>query len=108
MKVLTIGSTVYLGELEEGTKGAITVKNALCISPATSVSKAHLAAYIKASNVGGLEKDIVIRGNGTTFSERELPDELALELQILNLKFKQAESLAVPELVNQKFTQLVG
>lgn len=108
IKILTIGAAVYLGTLKEDDKGTITIKNSLCIGNASKVEKHHLASYIKAKHLGSLEKDITIRGTGSTFSERALSDDLALEFQILDLKFEQAKKLAPGELVNSKFDFLIG
>lgn len=107
MKIITLGNVVYLGEMEE-TKTGITLKDALCLGQVAQVEKKHLAMYIKAKNVGKLEKDIAMRGNGSMISDRPLSDDLELEFKILDLKLTQATGLAVPELINKKFDELVG
>ncbi len=106
MKILTIGNVIYLGTLTEKA-GAVTITNALCLGAVTTITRDHLAAYLMAENDGTLEKRISIRGAGATFSERDLPADLELELKILQLKLEQAKGKAMPALVNDTFKTLI-
>jgi hypothetical protein len=106
MKVITIGSAVYLGEIEKG-KGVVNLKNSMPVGSG-DINKAHLIEYMKRKNTNKLDKPIEIEGAAVTTSVRDLTDDLQAELEILELRFKQAEKLAVPELINKKFDELSG
>lgn len=105
MKIVTIGSSLYLGELEE-VKGGVILKDSMAV--VNEVTVKTLGEYLRRSNTGKLDKPIEIKGTAITYSTRDLTDDLELEFGVLKLKFAQAEKLAIPELVNKKFTELVG
>lgn len=104
IKVVTIGSNLYLGTLEE-TKTGIILKDSMPVS-GTDIQKAHLVEYIKRQNLGKLDKPVEIKGAAIVFSTRDLTDDLEAEFSILQMRLKQAEKLAVPELINRKFDEL--
>jgi hypothetical protein len=106
MKIISIGSTVYLGEITKKA-GVVTLSNSMPIGGA-DVTKAHLIEYMKRRNTNKLDKPIEIEGAAVTTSVRDLTDDLTAELAILDLRFKQAEKLAIPELINRKFDELSG
>lgn len=104
IKVVTIGSALYLGTLEEGKTG-ITLKESMPVA-GSDIQKGHLVEYIKRKNTGKLDKPVEIKGAAIVYSVRDLTDDLEAEYAILQMRLKQAEKLALPELVNKKFDEL--
>ena len=106
VQIITVNGQVVLGSISNTAEGTI-ISDSLSLGQVTNVTKQHLADYIAAANVGKLDKPITVTGSGAMFSVRDLDDDLAMELQIINLRFQQAEKTAVPKLVNQEFRSLV-
>lgn len=107
IQIITFNGSVILGNIATA-EGVTTISNSMTLGPVSQVTKKHLADYMCAENLGKLDKDITVSGAGGVFSVRELDDDLALELQILKLKFAQAEGSAVAKLVNNEFKSLIG
>ena len=107
MKIITIGSVVYLGDIKKTDEG-VSVENALCLGKSVNVGKGHLAEYVKTKQIGKLLPSILVRGTGSTFTECDLDEDMQTELQILGVRMAQAVKLAVPELINKKFSSLIG
>lgn len=100
-KIITVGDSIFLGTINcDG--GVVTLSKAQPVQ-GPDVTVADLANYLKNENAGTLEKDIVIRGNNVTFSERELSDDLQDEATILEARFAKAKKTAMPSLINAAF-----
>ena len=106
IQIITVNGSVVLGSINTTAEGTV-ISDSMSLGQVTQVNKQHLADYITAANVGKLDKPITVTGTGAMFSVRDLDDDLAMELQILQLRFQQAEKIAVPKLVNQEFRSLV-
>ena len=106
MKIITMNGSVILGNIEVK-DGVTTITDGLSLGAVATVTKQHLANYLKAQNLGTLDKPVEVTGNGAMFSKRELSDDQALELQILELKFALAEKNAPAKLVNDEFDNLI-
>lgn len=106
VQIITVGNNVYLAApLKFDDKGVIITK-AMPL-PGDDVTVQDLKNYMKHANSGTLEQDINVMGNNVTYSWRELSEDTRGELDILEAKFKKAEKVALPNLVNQAFDRLV-
>lgn len=107
MQIVSIGATLYLGEIVESEAGeGVVLKDSLCLGQTGGVTKAHISEYVMALNANSLEKPISIQGLGGIVSKRDLSDDLEIELEILAMRMKQAKSKTIPELENKKFQEL--
>ena len=106
IQIITVNGSVVLGSIATTDTGTV-ISDSMSLGQVSTVTKQHLADYIAAANVGKLDKPITVTGTGAMFSVRDLDDDLAMELQILQLRFQQAEKTAVPKLINNEFRSLV-
>lgn len=106
IQIITLNGSVFLGQLSV-TDNVTTIQSSLCVGAVCQITKKHLADYICAENLGTLDKDTEVTGQAM-FSRRDLSDDLALELDILRLKFAQAEKSAPAKAVNAEFKALIG
>lgn len=105
--IISVGATIFLGDLVKA-KEETTIKDALALpAGATTVTKQHMADYLKAENLGNLQT-IDISGNGATFAKQALSKEQALDFEILQLQMKQAVETAPKRLVNSEFDAILG
>ncbi len=104
MKQVIVNGQSYLGTLSEG-EGKLTVEKALAIG--ASVTKTDVANYFKADNLGSL-KDITFGGNGVSYSEVELDDDIKFAIQVAGLVMENAKGSAVRKLENAEFDGGLG
>lgn len=105
-QIITVNGSVVLGQIATS-DSATVIADSMSLGQVSAVTKQHLTDYMCAANLGKLDKDITVTGQGAMFAVQDLDEDLALEFQILNLKFTQAQQQAVPKLVNQEFRNLV-
>jgi len=104
MKQVIVNGVSYLGDLEV-TENGVVVKDAIQVGDV--VTRADVTRYFEESNVGNL-KSVTFGGNGISFSEMELDDDIKNYLQIAELVMNQAKSVAVRKLENAEFRSELG
>jgi hypothetical protein len=104
MKQVIVNGVSYLGDLEV-TDNGVVVKDAIQIGQV--VTRADVTRYFEESNVGNL-KSVSFGGNGISFSEMELDDDIKNYLQIAKLVMDQAKSVAVRKLENTEYRNELG
>jgi len=104
MKIITIGGTTFVGDIEES-DGKVILKDAYEVGNTDRVGNGALRGYLKAKNLGKLQ-DIEIAGAGATYAARDMTEDQKRAFAILELQFDHAEQVAPKELVNDKFDEL--
>jgi hypothetical protein len=104
MKQVIVNGVSYLGDLEV-TENGVVVKDAIQIGQV--VTRADVTRYFEEANVGNL-KSVNFGGNGISYTEMELDDDIKNFLQVSKLVMDQAKTVAVRKLENSEFRNELG
>ena len=106
MKVVTVNGVSYLAVLEESENGGIVLKDALALN-GTNVSQMEVTDYYKKGNLGQL-KVVTFGGSGISYSVADITDDIVMFCKIADLALEQAKKVAVKNLENMEFSNVLG
>ena len=104
MNQVTVNGQNYLGTLTEG-EGKLIVENGMAIG--STVTKGDVQRYFQAENLGQL-KDITFGGNGVSFAEVELDEDIKFAIKVAGRVMENDKSVAVRKLENAEFVSGLG
>jgi len=104
MKIVTVNGVSYLAVLEEGEAG-IVLKDAMEIGG--NVTQYEVTDYYKRGNLGDL-KEVTFGGSGISYSVSEIGDDVVMFCKIADLALEQAKKVAVKNLENKEFSNVLG
>jgi ABC-type uncharacterized transport system ATPase subunit len=104
MKKVNVNGVQYLGTLTDK-DGTVTLSDAFAVND--GMNKDVFAQYLKAQNNGSLAS-IEFSGQGIAYSVSNLNDVEQMELDMAILAMKHAKKIAIPELENDSFDNILG
>ncbi len=104
MQKVTVNGVAYIGDLDEK-DGKALLTNAFEIGEGI-ITRGTFANYLKAKNLGDLQP-LTFSGMGTSVAVGEFTDSEKMELEMATLAMKHAKAIAIPELENETFEEVL-